>query len=218
MSSSQPTFDWLTLGADEQVVWAGNPHESSLVPALVVGVPLSLLLIGIPIVVSAYLRREATEYVVTTEALYRKSGILSRNVQRVDFAKVQNTSYSQGLFGRQFGYGNIDVSTAGGAGVELTFRSVPEPKDVQELINARVKGSERETPEDASAVLDQILTELRAIRSAVEAGQLADRNADGVVSEEDSVDGEDDTVGRAEDAVDRDEDAAIRDGNGGTEP
>jgi len=30
---------------------------------------------------------------------YKKTGVLSRDVQRIDFGKVQNTSYSQGFFG-----------------------------------------------------------------------------------------------------------------------
>lgn len=173
MADAQPTFDWLTLDGDEAVVWAGKPHESSLVPALVVGIPLTLVLIGIPIIVAAYLTRENTEFVVTTEALYRKSGILSRNVQRVDFEKVQNTSYSQGVFGRQFGYGSVEVSTAGGAGVEMSFQSVPDPKRVQELVSARVTGDDAGPPEDGAAILDEILTELRAIRTAVEGGEGA---------------------------------------------
>jgi len=55
----------------------------------------------------------------------------SRDVQRIDFGKVQNTSYSQGFFGSRFGYGNVDISTAGGSGIEMQFRSVPEPREIQ---------------------------------------------------------------------------------------
>jgi hypothetical protein len=47
-------FDWLTLDDGEQRQWSGNPHVYSIVPALIVGLPLALLLIGIPIVVGAY--------------------------------------------------------------------------------------------------------------------------------------------------------------------
>lgn len=133
----EAVFDWLSLDDNESVVWQGKPHESSLVPALVVGIPLSLVLVGIPIIVTAYLQRENTAYVVTTDALYRKSGVLSRSVQRVDFGKVQNTTYSQGFFGQQFGYGTVDISTAGGAGVELAFESIPESKRVQGLIKSK---------------------------------------------------------------------------------
>ena len=169
------TADWLTLDEDEEIVWSGKPHESSLIPALVVGLPLSLVLIGLFIIAGAYLQRENTQYVVTTDGLYKKTGILSRDVQRIDFGKVQNTSYSQGFFGSRFGYGNVDISTAGGSGIEMQFRSVPEPREIQELINKRVKGSRgeptTESGETKRDVLDEILVELREIRATIDAQQ-----------------------------------------------
>jgi len=171
--TAEPSFGWLSLDDGEELVWHGKPHRSSLVPALVVGVPLSLVLVGLFIIAGAYLHRENTEYVVTTEALYRKSGVVSRNVQRVDFGKVQNTTYSQGFFGTQFGYGNVEISTAGGSGVELSFDSVPDPKGVQERINSRVKRNDGGASEGKAAVLDEILTELRAIRETMEGSGTA---------------------------------------------
>jgi membrane protein YdbS with pleckstrin-like domain len=177
-------FDWLSLDDGEEVVWADTPHRSSLVPALVVGLPLTLVLVGIPIVVGAYLSRENTEYVVTNRALYRKTGILSRNVQRVDFGKVQNTTYSQGLFGQRFGYGTVEVSTAGGSGVELTFDSIPEPKRVQELVNRRATEDGEDRPESTAAVLDEILDELRAIRTALDDADPESERSEAAASEE----------------------------------
>jgi len=174
-----------------------------LIPALVVGVPLSLLLVGLFIIAGAYLQRENTQYVVTTDGLYKKTGVLSRDVQRIDFGKVQNTSYSQGFFGSQFGYGNVDVSTAGGSGVELQFRSVPDPREVQELINKRVKASRgdrtTESGETKGDVLDDILVELREIRSTLDAQQestgntSATRSTTGSATDEHSI-SEDDTT------------------------
>ena len=167
--------DWLTLDQDEEIVWSGKPHESSLIPALIIGLPLALVLVGLFIIAGAYLHRENTQYVVTTDGLYTKTGVLSRDVQRIDFGKVQNTSYSQGFFGSRFGYGNVDISTAGGSGIEMQFRSVPEPREIQELINKRVKGSRgeptTESGETKRDVLDEILVELTAIRSTLEAQQ-----------------------------------------------
>ncbi|MFC7226489.1 PH domain-containing protein [Salinirubellus salinus] len=165
------SFDWLTLDEDEEVVWADTPHELSLVPAFVVGIPLAFVLVGIPILVGSYLSYKNTNYVVTTTALYRKTGILSRNVQRIEFDKVQDTSYRQSFFGAQFGYGTVDVSTAGGTGIEMSFANVEDPQALQRRINERIR-SGRDTGEgtdrDKAAVLDDIVTELRAIRAAVE--------------------------------------------------
>ncbi|WP_313694829.1 PH domain-containing protein [Halorarum halobium] len=199
-------FDWLTLDPDEDVVWTGIPHKLSLVPALVVGVPLSVVVVGIPIIVSAYLSRENTEYVLTTDALYKKRGILSRDVKRIGFEKVQDTSYSQGFFGTQFGYGTVEISTAGGSGVELSFDNVPEPKRVQELVNERIRTREggRTDGETKSDVLSDILAELRAIRTVVE-GDAVDGDAvgadatDGAATDEDATDTE---VAEATDSFD----------------
>lgn len=170
-------FDWLSLDPEEEVVWTGNPHSMSLVPALVIGIPLSLILVGLFIIASAYLTRENTEYVITTEALYKKRGIISRDVKRVGFEKVQDTSYTQGFFGTQFGYGDVDISTAGGSGVELRFDSVEDPKRIQELVNERIRARDGRSrdgdTETKGDVLGDILAELRAIRTAVEDGDEA---------------------------------------------
>lgn len=200
------SLDWLTLDDDEEIIWSGKPHKSSLVPALIVGLPLALLLVGILIIAAAYFNRENTQYVVTTDALYKKTGIISRDVQRIDFGKVQNTSYSQGFFGSQFGYGSVDISTAGGSGVEMQIQSIPEPRQVQELVNRRIKtsrGEERgQTGETKADVLDDILTELRAIREMLEAqkGSMAGETETGEIEGTDvnSASGRPDRTGGAE--------------------
>lgn len=109
---------------------------------------------------------------MTNAALYKKTGILSRNVQRVEFDKVQDTTYRQSFFGAQFGYGAVDISTAGGSGVEMSFDSVEDPQRLQSLINER--SDERKSrgvgEDDKADVLDEILVELKAIRESVETG------------------------------------------------
>lgn len=172
---TQPTatqFDWLTLDDAEELVWTDTPHRLSLVPTFVVGIPLCLVLIGIPIVVSAYLSYTNTNYVVTATALYKKTGIISRDVQRIEFDKVQNTAYQQSAMGSYFGYGTVNISTAGGGGVEMRFRNVAKPRAVQSLINEHHtdrKTHSTDSEDTAAAVLDEILAELQAIRRTVEA-------------------------------------------------
>ena len=169
------TVDWLTIDEGEEIIWSGKPHESSLIPALVIGLPLSIILVGLFVIAGAYFQRENTQYVVTSDGLYKKTGVLSRDVQRIDFGKVQNISYSQGFFGSQFGYGNVDISTAGGSGVEMQFWSVPDPRSVQELINKRMKSSRgeptTESGETKRDVLEDILVELREIHTTLETRQ-----------------------------------------------
>ncbi|MFO7834552.1 MAG: PH domain-containing protein [Halohasta sp.] len=175
-ATAEVDLDWLTLDDGEEVLWASTPHKSSLVPALAVGIPLSFALIGIPIVAAAYLSFKNTNYVVTTRGLYRKRGIISRDVKQIGFDKVQNISYSQSAVGSSLGYGTVEISTAGSSGVELRFRSIPTPAEIQELISREIERREdggREKEGDVDDTLDAILTELRAIRQALD-GEASD--------------------------------------------
>ena len=175
--SSADTTDldlgWLTLEDDEEIQWASTPHKYSIVPAFIVGIPLSLVLIGIPLLVGSYLQYTNTNYVVTNRALYSKRGILSKDVQQVGFDKVQNISYSQSALGSSFGYGSVDISTAGGSGVELQFRSIPDPAAVQELIAREIDSRQQSgsgSAADTDDILEEILAELRVISRALTDG------------------------------------------------
>lgn len=141
-------FDWLSLDDQEEVLWSGRPKLQKI--------------IGIRI----------TDYVVTSEGLYRKSGILSRSVQKIGFEKVQNISFSQGILGKQFGYGNIEISTAGGSGIEMQFASIEDPKKTQQLINKRIKHEKgedsKESGESQTKLLKDILGELKEINKKLE--------------------------------------------------
>ena len=188
-ATAEVDLDWLTLDDGEEVLWASTPHKSSLVPALAVGIPLSFVLVGIPIIASAYLSFTNTNYVVTTRGLYRKRGILSRDVKQIGFDKVQNISYSQSAVGSRLGYGTVEISTAGSSGVELRFRSIPTPAEIQELISREIERREDGTRDDEDGVddtLDAILTELRGIRQALD-GEASDV---GVGVSTDETDGE----------------------------
>lgn len=161
------SFDWLTLDKDERVVWEGQPRIKSIIPALIIGIPMIAVFgIGVLIMAGAYLSVKNTDYVVTNNSLYVKKGVLSRSVQKIGFDKVQNISFSQGVLGNYFDYGNIEISTAGGQGVEMRFRSIRNPKQVQEKINGLMKKEQSDTVEGEESkkqVLQEILSEVKEI-------------------------------------------------------
>jgi uncharacterized membrane protein YdbT with pleckstrin-like domain len=159
-------FEWLSLDDGEEVVWSGQPRLKSIIPAVLFGIPLIPVGIGILIILGAYYSVKNTDFVVTNEGLYVKKGVLSRSVQKIGFDKVQNISFSQGIFGKQFGYGSIEISTAGGSGVEMRFRSIDSPREVQDRITSLVKEtSEEQTTQGRTEkeVLEEILAELKEI-------------------------------------------------------
>jgi uncharacterized membrane protein YdbT with pleckstrin-like domain len=166
-------YDWLTLDSDEEILWTGEPATESLYGAYIVGVPMILALgVGLLIIAGAHLARSNTDYVLTTKSVYKKTGVMSRSVAEIEHKKIQNTSFAIDAVGRFLGYGNVEISTAGGSGVEMRLRAVTDPQDVQQRLSKRVTevqgsatGSDGPSKEE---VLEAILTELRTIREAVE--------------------------------------------------
>jgi hypothetical protein len=61
-------MDWLTLDDNEEVLWSGEPRMASIAPAIIIGIPLSVIGIGILIIVGAYLNIKNTDFVVTNDS------------------------------------------------------------------------------------------------------------------------------------------------------
>lgn len=192
--TAKPDLDWLSLDDNEEVKWASTPHKNSILIGAAVSVALIIFGIGLIMLPLVYLGYKNRSYVITTKGVYSKKGVLSENVKQVELNKIQNTSYSENIVGGALGYGNVDISTAGGSGVELTFQAIPDPRGVRQLVsqladkskNADVAGEE--TKED---VLSDILVELREIRAAVSNTETTQHTTvetrDGTPAEGDSV-------------------------------
>lgn len=115
-------------------VAAVDPPTLSVVPLGLVGVGLAVALLGVALGAVTYLRFRAIEYLITTSELYHKQGLLSRSVRNLRLERVQDSGFQQSAVQRLLGYGTVHVSTAGGGGVELRFRNVPDP----EAVNGRI--------------------------------------------------------------------------------
>ncbi|WP_247003070.1 PH domain-containing protein [Halosolutus gelatinilyticus] len=145
------TADWLHLSDDEAIVWDRRPHPIAMGAGLPIGVGLLFVglvlagwslangvdylpavgtviaLGGLAIVGARWLVWTNTRYVITSDELYKKRGVVSRDVTQFRLDRVQNTSLQQSALGRLLGYGDLTVYTAGSGEPELTFELVPNP-------------------------------------------------------------------------------------------
>lgn len=87
--------------------------------------------------VRAYLRTRNTEYLLTTENVYKRTGVWSENVTRVGIDRIQNTQLRKDLFGTLFDYGTIHVSTAGGSGAEMSIEDLDNPDELRAELRTR---------------------------------------------------------------------------------
>ena len=177
--------EWLSLDPGEDVVWMGRPAFETLYGTILSGLLLTVVLIGFLILLGvpfAYLRIQNTDYVVTSESLYVKSGIFSTNIETVDLDRIQNTEYNRSFWGKQFDYGSISVSTAGSSGAEISFSGVPDAKDVRDRImevrsehggrredgTSGGRSAAGESDAASAAQVDELISEVRATREAFE--------------------------------------------------
>ena len=175
--------EWFSPDEGEEVRWVGQPAAVSLVGAAIWGlVLLPVFGLGLLVFASAYLSVTNTDFVVTNTSLYHKRGVLSTNIESVGLDRIQNTEFSQSFFGKQFGYGSIDISTAGSSGADVTFQAIEDPREVRDLINrlANAAGGQSAGGADRAAgasggptggvdeeLLQELLGELRAVNESM---------------------------------------------------
>ena len=166
------TPDWFHISEDEDIVWESRPHPITMGVRLPVGIGLALagllvagwsvidgpslltllgfglLVVGVAVAFGRYLVWTNTRYVITSSELYKKRGVISRDVTQFRLERVQNTSLSQSGLGRLLGYGDLTVYTAGSGDPELTFERVPNP----EVASSRLSDQLEAVATDESAL------------------------------------------------------------------
>ncbi|MDS0476412.1 PH domain-containing protein [Natrinema sp. 1APR25-10V2] len=164
------TPDWFHIGDDESVVWESRPHPITMGSELPVGVGIALAgmlvagwsatdgvglltllgvlvaVVGAAVAVGRYLVWTNTRYVITSSELYKKRGIVSRDVTQFRLERVQNTSLSQSGIGRLLGYGDLTVYTAGSGDPELTFERVPQPERASSRLSDQLESVAPDKP------------------------------------------------------------------------
>ena len=90
---------------------------------------------GVIAMISSVLDRFGREYLITTEDVYQKRGIFSRNVRNVSLGDVQKTSLEQSWLGRKRSYGTVRIGTAATGASEVSLRNIRHPDDVVEMLS-----------------------------------------------------------------------------------
>jgi uncharacterized membrane protein YdbT with pleckstrin-like domain len=102
---------------------------SGVVAVLVGAVALALLvLVGL-------IKRQATRYVITSERLHIRHGILAKKTQETRVQRVQNVNTEQSFFQRILRVGTVDFDTAGTDDSEFRFVGVASPEEVVRAVD-----------------------------------------------------------------------------------
>jgi uncharacterized membrane protein YdbT with pleckstrin-like domain len=146
---------WLSLTKDEEIIHEVNPSFWASLPTYVfagvlvgVGVlaalyfmiaPLLLVsVVGLILGVAEEIRRRFTWYVLTTEEVYVKTGIISQYPRHARYDNIEDHEMDKTIVERIFGFADIYLATAGSDGQELLMDNVPNAQDFKNEIVSQI--------------------------------------------------------------------------------
>ena len=139
----------MDLHPGEEIVFEGHPSWRGVLSFYLKGLAIALAIgaillfavstgIGILafaivmalVIVAGLVKRMATRYVISTERLNIRTGILSKHVQQTSINRVQNVNTEQTFIDRVLRVGAVDFDTAGTDDSDFTFRGVANPAGI----------------------------------------------------------------------------------------
>lgn len=150
------------LNDGEDVVLDLRPHWSRLVPPVFVTVlliaaavavtafadvpPVAFALLAVLVVsvlwlLRVYVKWTTTNFVVTTERLIHREGVVSKKGIEIPLDRVQTIKFSQSVWERLLGAGDLLIESAGESGQNL-FTDIRRPSTVQNVIYREIEAHE----------------------------------------------------------------------------
>ena len=82
------------------------------------------IILFFPIGVFFFLKWYIEKIVVTNQAVYLRTGLISRDVKRLPLRNIKDVSFEQGFFGRIFGFGTVMITSTTIGGI-LGYKCMP---------------------------------------------------------------------------------------------
>jgi len=148
------------LNEGEEVVLDLHPHWwylsgpiatvvvvlAATIAGLIAGVATALKFVGVAALVLSlgwllvrYARWHTTSFVLTNHRLVHRSGLIAKHGREIPLDHINDISYSQTIFGRLIGAGNLTIESAGQRGQEV-FPDLPRPSRIQNEIYKQMEG------------------------------------------------------------------------------
>ena len=139
----------MDLHPGEEIVFEGHPSWRStlrfyvlgLLGAAVIGALVGLvtapttgslvwLVLFAGVLAVGFFKRVSTTYVVSSQRLYIRRGLLAKRVQQTRIDRVQNVNTDQGPLERLLRVGTVDFDTAGTDDSDFTFTGIADPQEI----------------------------------------------------------------------------------------
>ena len=103
---------------------------------------LGALVVSLAVLNLNYWGWRAHEYVLTDQRVILNEGILSRFSRSIAIDRIQDLTTFQGIWGRAWGFGDIELESAGRESGEV-LSTVPRPQQLRNAIFAQIEARRR---------------------------------------------------------------------------
>lgn len=101
--------------------------------SFVVWIAVAVLLAALYLVVRPLIAWWFTRYVLTTERLITRTGLIAQSGVEIPLERITNVNFSQSVFERMLGAGDLLIESAGSTG-QSKFANIPHPDDFQTVL------------------------------------------------------------------------------------
>lgn len=108
---------------------------------------LGILLLALVVLNLYYWGWRSHQYVLTDQRVILNEGVLSRFSRSIAIDRIQDLTTYQGLWGRAWGFGDIELESAGRDGGEWLY-TVPRPQQLRNAIFAQIEARRHSGPHD----------------------------------------------------------------------
>lgn len=182
------------LQDNEEVILDLRPHWSAIFPAsalLVLAIAAGIatlaltgnnparIVVGVVIVVALvhfayrYVRWTTTNFVVTSERLISRSGLVARRATQIPLEKINSVDFSQTVFERMIGAGDLLIESGAEQGVQR-FSNVRKPLAVQTEVNKQMDLHEKQKWGGAPAAMLSVPEQIEKLAQLRTQGVLTD--------------------------------------------
>ena len=103
---------------------------------------LGALLVGLAVINLYYWGWRAHEYVLTDQRIILNEGIISKFSRSIAIDRIQDLTTFQGIWGRTWGFGDIELESAGRDSAEV-LSMVPRPQQLRNAIFSQIEARRR---------------------------------------------------------------------------
>ncbi len=171
-----PFFAWLLLGVILLIAW-DNYKADFIIILLTAAYPLL-----------EYINWKYNLWCVTNLRVVDETGFFSRYSKESPLDKINNVEYDQSIWGRIFGYGNVDIQTAAELG-ETSYQLIHHPKLLKDTITHAQEEYKKIQISNQASQLAEAIAKTNAIQPsqqmvADELGKLFDLLQKGAITQE----------------------------------